>query len=60
VIVELVPVQKQALTRAEFARLAEVPPEEEWLANITNGKTQRAYKNDVREFIARTGLHDYM
>jgi hypothetical protein len=39
-------------TRAQFERLADVPPEEEWLANITNAKTQRAYKNDVREFIA--------
>jgi hypothetical protein len=44
---ELVPVGKQALTRAEFERLAEVPPEEEWLANITNAKTRRAYENDV-------------
>jgi hypothetical protein len=49
---ELVPVKKQGLTRAQFERLAKVPPEEEWLANITNAKTQRAYKNDVREFIA--------
>jgi integrase/recombinase XerD len=56
---ELVPVTKQALTRAEFARLAEVPPEEEWLANITNAKTRRAYQNDVREFIAYAGLQNY-
>ena len=56
---ELVPVRKQALTRAQFERLADVPPEEEWLANITNAKTRRAYKNDVREFIAYAGLHDY-
>jgi hypothetical protein len=32
----------------------------EWLANITNLKTRRAYKEDVREFIAFTGLQDYM
>ena len=56
---DLVPVRKQALTRTDFERLADVPPEEEWLANITNGKTRRAYKNDVREFIAYAGLHDY-
>ena len=57
---ELVPVRKQALTRGEFERLAEVPPEEEWLANITNAKTQRAYKNDVREFITyATVLHGW-
>ena len=56
---QLVPVKKQSLTRAQFERLADVPPEEEWLANITNAKTQCAYKNDVREFIARAGLQDY-
>jgi len=33
-----------------------VPPEIEWLANITNPKTRRAYKNDVSEFSAFTGL----
>jgi integrase/recombinase XerD len=26
----------------------------------TNLKTRRAYKEDVREFIGFTGLHDYM
>ena len=57
---QLVPVKKQALTRAQFERLADVPPEEEWLANLTNAKTRRAYKNDVREFIARTGLSSYL
>jgi integrase/recombinase XerD len=56
---DLVPVKKQALTRTEFERLADVPPEEEWLANLTNGKTRRAYQTDVREFIAYAGLHDY-
>jgi integrase/recombinase XerD len=57
---QLVPVQKQALTRDEFARLADVPPEEEWLANLTNEKTKRAYRSDVREFVAYTGLRDYL
>src|ERR1700759_4819316 len=56
---ELVPVRKQALTRAEFERLADVPPEEEWLANITNEKTKRAYRSDVRGFIVYTGLRGY-
>lgn len=56
---ELVPVKKQKLTRAEFERLADVPLEEEWLANITNAKTRRAYKIDVREFIAYAGVQDY-
>ena len=57
---QLVPLKKQSLTRAQFEQLADVPPEEEWMANLTNAKTRRAYKNDVREFIAHTGLHDYM
>lgn len=33
-------------------------PGKEWLANITNAKTKRAYKNDVREFVTFPGLHD--
>jgi integrase/recombinase XerD len=56
---DLVPVKKCNLTPAQFARLAAVPPEEEWLANITNVKTRRAYRNDVREFIAYAGLQNY-
>jgi integrase/recombinase XerD len=57
---DLVPLKKHSLTPAQFEQLADVPPEEEWLANITNLKTRRAYKEDVREFIAFTGLQDYM
>src|ERR1700738_2591679 len=57
---DLVPYKKNSLTRAQFEQLADVPPEEEWLANITNLKTRRAYKEDVREFIAFTALQDYL
>jgi integrase/recombinase XerD len=57
---DLVPLKKHSLTRAQFEQLADVPPEEEWLANITNLKTRRAYKEDVREFVAFTALQDYM
>ena len=53
---DLVQLKKHSLTPAQFERLADVPPEEEWLANITNLKTRRAYKEDVREFIAFTGV----
>ena len=38
---DLVPLKKHSLTRAQFEQLADVPPEEEWLANITNLKTRR-------------------
>ena len=52
------PVPKRTLTLAQYGDLADVPPEIEWLANITNPKTRRAYKIDVSEFLAFTGLMD--
>ena len=52
---DLVAVERRALTPAQFGDLADVPPELEWLANITNPKTRRAYKNDVREFSVSPG-----
>ena len=48
--------EQSALTRAQFGKLAGVPAELEWLANITNAKTRRAYKIDVGEFSAFAGL----
>lgn len=57
---DLVPVRDQSVARSRFERLADVPPEEEWLANLTNSKTRRAYKVDVREFVAYVGLQDYL
>jgi len=41
---DLVPIRKDTVTPAEYQALADVPPELEWLANITNEKTRRAYK----------------
>jgi hypothetical protein len=38
VVSGLVPISKEFLTPAEFQKLADVPPELEWLANITNEK----------------------
>src|SRR5271169_6712359 len=49
-------VRKRALTPAQYGDLADVPPELEWLANITNAKTPRAVRNDVGEFSAFAGL----
>ena len=46
---DFVPLKKHSLTPAQFEQLADIPPEEEWLANITNLKTRRAYKEDVRK-----------
>lgn len=54
---DLTVISKQTLTPAQYSQLAEVPPELEWLANITNSKTRRAYKVDVEEFVHFTGLN---
>ena len=53
---DLAAITKTGLTPVQFSDLAEVPPELEWLANLTNAKTRRAYKVDVEEFIGFTGL----
>ena len=44
------------LTAAEFHRLADVPPEVEWFANLANPHTRRAYENAVRDFMRFTGI----
>ncbi|MDF0675976.1 MAG: hypothetical protein P0120_16835 [Nitrospira sp.] len=54
--IELVPFEQGSLTAAQFDRLAEVPPELEWVVNITNEKARRAYKIDRSEFSEFLGL----
>ncbi len=44
------------LTAAEFHRLAAVPPEAEWFANLTNPQTRRAYEHAIKDFMAFTGI----
>ncbi|MDR3529321.1 MAG: tyrosine-type recombinase/integrase [Rhodopila sp.] len=44
------------LTAAEFHRLAVVPPEVEWFANLSNPSTRRAYENAVKDFVHFTGI----
>jgi len=44
------------LTAAEFHRLADVPPEVEWFANLSNPSTRRAYENAVKDFMRFTGI----
>ena len=39
------------LTAAEFHRLADVPPEVEWFANLSNPSTRRAYEHAVGDFM---------
>ena len=44
------------LTAAEFHRLADVPPEVEWFANLSNPSTRRAYENAVGDFMRFAGI----
>ena len=44
------------LTAAEFHRLADVPPEVEWFANISNPNTRRVYENAIKDFMLFTGI----
>ena len=44
------------LTSEEFRRLADVPPEVEWFANLTNAHTRRAYENAVKDFMRLVGI----
>ncbi len=44
------------LSRPEFQKLAQVPAELEWWANIDNPRTKRAYAIDIREFMDFAGI----
>ena len=44
------------LTAERFQRLAEVPPEAQWFANLDSVQTKRAYQGDLRAFMAFTGI----
>jgi len=47
----LIPTKARALSAKEFLDLADVPPEIERFANITNPQTRRAYQNDLKDFM---------
>ena len=44
------------LTSAEFQKLADVPPEVEWFANLSNPNTRRAYEHAVKDFMRFAGI----
>jgi integrase/recombinase XerD len=46
----------RALTSPEFHRLATVPPEAQWFANLDSAQTRRAYQNDIQSFMAFVGI----
>src|SRR5271167_762724 len=52
---EILPADR-LLTAAEFQKLADVPPEVEWFANISNRHTRRAYENAVKDFMRFAGI----
>lgn len=52
----LVVTGSRMLTAAQFQGLADVPAMIEWLANITNPRTRRAYKNHVTDFADFVGI----
>ena len=47
---------RRALTAPEFQRLADVPPEAQWFANLDSAQTRRAYQNDLKAFMKFTGI----
>jgi site-specific recombinase XerD len=51
-----IPDDRRMLTRSEFFGLAELPPETEWFAGIQNPHTKRAYRADIADFMAFTGI----
>src|SRR5258706_4395502 len=50
------PSGERLLSKPEFQRLSEVPPEVEWFANLENENTRRAYRNDVGTFMRFVGI----
>ena len=46
----------RALSAPEFQRLAQVPPEAQWFANLDCVQTRRAYESDIRAFMAFVGI----
>ena len=51
-----IPPAARLLTAAEFHRLADVPPEVEWFANLSNPSTRRAYEHAVGDFMRFVGI----
>ena len=47
---------RRLISAAEFQQLADVPAAAEWLANVDNPNTRRAYGRDVGEFMSMLGI----
>ena len=46
----------RVLSAPEFQRLADVPPEAQWFANLDSSQTRRAYRNDINGFMRFIGI----
>lgn len=53
---QLMQIPRRALTAPEFQRLAEVPSEALWFANLDSAQTRRAYEGDIRAFMRFAGI----
>src|SRR6266545_7621035 len=51
-----IPAETRLLTAEAFQRLADVPPEIEWFANLGNRCTRRTYENAIKDFMQFAGL----
>ena len=49
-------IANRLLTAGEFHRLADVPPEVEWFANLSNAHTRRVYESAIKDFMGFTGI----
>ena len=50
---------RRLISAAEFQQLADVPAAAEWLANVDNPNTRRAYGRDVGEFMSLLGIRRF-
>lgn len=55
-LVNLTPSGRSLLTAEQFHRLADVPPEAQWFANLASAQTRRAYQADIKAFMAFVGI----
>ncbi|MFN9471921.1 tyrosine-type recombinase/integrase [Acidovorax sp.] len=53
---EVLPPAGRLLSAEAYQRLAEVPPEIEWFANLGSKATRRAYENALQDFRRFTGI----
>jgi len=48
--------RRRTLSTLEYKNLSDAPPEVQWLANLSNQKTRRAYRIDIQSFMQFAGI----